>query len=264
MTVMSAFFKLKLDDEMWGIEITRDGDLAVLGYDWEQDDMLTFMTGQWSGVRKFRDEWQEDPIKIICFYFLSMEKPELLAIAADWAEHILRDVQERYSWFLGWQESVNSQLNDALGLARDLANGNLREQGRYEVKQQVNMVESRMHAIKGEIDSIAESFDEADRHQIKNARGAYVNTVDSVAQVLSAASWACEKITYDFMIILSAQHAASNAAEARKHFNYDPARDPEKAAGDMATEQGWQVRHFVHAMECVQANKKWPSIKETP
>ena len=26
----------------------------------------------------------------------------------------------------------------------------------------------------------------------------------------------------------------------------------------------WQVRHFVHAMECVQAGKDWPSITETP
>lgn len=26
----------------------------------------------------------------------------------------------------------------------------------------------------------------------------------------------------------------------------------------------WQIRHFIHAMECVQSGKPWPSIKETP
>jgi hypothetical protein len=29
-------------------------------------------------------------------------------------------------------------------------------------------------------------------------------------------------------------------------------------------ERAWQVRHFVHVMECIQTNKKWPKIKVTP
>lgn len=37
-----------------------------------------------------------------------------------------------------------------------------------------------------------------------------------------------------------------------------------RAATDTAEEQAWQVRHFVHVMECIQAGWSWPKIEETP
>jgi hypothetical protein len=258
---MSAFFKLKLDGQEREIEVTREGELVFPGYDWEQDDLMVFMTGQRSEVRKFFDDWQENPTKIICFNLLPMQKPDLLMISADWAEHILRLVQKRYSWFLGWPENINSRLIGALDLVRNLSSGNLKDKGRYELKQIIGNTESEVNGIKKEIEAIAASFDVSEGHQVVRPKMAYQCVVEAVLSTLGTASWILENITYDFMVIMCALGAADHAAAASRYFYQD---QEEGGEGEARAERSWQVRHFVHAMECIQAGKKWPDIKGTP
>jgi hypothetical protein len=90
-------------------------------------------------------------------------------------------------------------------------------------------------------------------------------------QAASAARWAG---------VFDCVSAASEAADAAM-YEWAAARLDERsgrgraklaakwAAEGMAmdgavAERAWQVRHFVHAMECVKLGKTWPKIKETP
>lgn len=57
---------------------------------------------------------------------------------------------------------------------------------------------------------------------------------------------------------------AAGAAAAARAAAAGAAYRARQAATAPAREQTWQVRHFVHVMERLQAGKIWPKIEETP
>lgn len=66
--VMSIIIRIPDPDtgELSRIELTSDLQAICLDHDMEQDDMLTFMTGQKSLFRDFLEAWAEHPIFTIC------------------------------------------------------------------------------------------------------------------------------------------------------------------------------------------------------
>ena len=262
---MSYFFKLPVDRVEREFEVTGAGELIVHNYDLAWDDMLGAMGGEKSGVRALLDEWQADPIKVICFCILSSHHPEMLRIAVDWAEHILRLTERKHRWFLGSPETISRRLKESIGLVQDFASGKLRGEGRYNVKQRIGIAESDVSSIKQELNDLADATLSPGAYKLTCAKKAYDGVAAAVLRVLNAASWVFENVTYDFMVVISVQEVAVYASGSRRYLHPDPYRDPDTMnAGEVGVERRWQIRHFAHAMECVQAGKAWPAIEETP
>jgi hypothetical protein len=79
-----------------------------------------------------------------------------------------------------------------------------------------------------------------------------------------AASWAGS--SYEAWAAAKAAAAAAEMAraEAAESAALYAAAAVRAETNNKATERAWQVRHFVHCMERLQTNKKWPKIEETP
>ena len=69
---------------------------------------------------------------------------------------------------------------------------------------------------------------------------------------------------------MNADDAAAWLAWVKWAVNLLDEEEGSHEAGESARQEGkqgevsWQVRHFVHVMECLQDGKAWPKIEETP
>jgi hypothetical protein len=75
------------------------------------------------------------------------------------------------------------------------------------------------------------------------------------------AQYPYDDVAETVVFVLSIALAEAGDGEAYNFARRVAWRAEAVASGD---EGSWQVRHFVHAMECIQAGKKWPDITETP
>ena len=239
---MSALFKLILDGVEREVEITRTGELVVLDYDLAWDDMLVAMGGQKSGVQQLLDDWQAKPCTVICKR-MGLEHRTLVRLACGWVEHVLPVFETARPGDL--------RPRDAISMAVAWANGG--EAGE-------ELVSAAMAA--------ARAADAADNQSQVEAKGEDAEPgAYAAAQAAQAASEAA--YTAAIEVVLSRlekkkrlERARERASEASVYALW-AAQEVGGGFNDYS-ELDWQVRHFVHAMECVQAGKDWPSITETP
>ena len=96
---------------------------------------------------------------------------------------------------------------------------------------------------------------------IKAARDFVAGKIDANHCELAAwAAWEAAGAEAACEAWVEAAAAAARAAWAA----WAEARAAARAVRAVRAEKVWQVRHFVHVMECIQAGKDWPKIGETP
>jgi len=232
---MSARFKVTHGSEVFEVEITSDGELTIPGYDKEQleyEIAFAAMGGDKSHVLLWLDKWQQDPTGII-IQNLGLDDGTLRLLAADWAEHVLPIFERAYP--------KDKRPRKAIKAARDFVAGKI-------TAAQLAKAREAAWAAKRAAEKVVAAAGAAGDAAARAATAAWMAAqgewARSPAERKAAAAWAAA----------AAARSAWKAAAAS-------ARD---AASDSVLEQAWQVRHFVHVMECFQVGKVWPPIKDTP
>jgi hypothetical protein len=131
-------------------------------------------------------------------------------------------------------------------------------------------------AIEAARDFVAGKIDRTDLEEAKWAAEAAAEE-----NAASAASWAAGAAAEASEAAAGAWAASSSSAGAAKEAAGAASREASREASRQASwaarwsgsamvmdgavaERAWQVRHFVHVMECIRDDKKWPKIEETP
>ena len=256
---MSLFYTVTLEghkgEEHHDIEITQDGELVVPGYDLAWDDMLSAMGGQRSAVRDLLDGWAESPTDIICTAFGVGER-EIVKLAVDWAEHVLpifesqhgedlrfRKALQKSRGFLGGKNTLDDLITNEppyLGVARR----------RYAKKDRGGRLKLAAKDA-GMAVKYAHSATKNLAHQTP-----WDDEVGEAVAIITSG----EILSMSLAAATEARNAARAFVLAERTGHPDATEIAEAAE---AAEASWQVRHFVHAMECSRDRLPWPGIEET-
>lgn len=254
------------------LEIDSDGTLGFPDYegDIEYDILMESMGDEPTWPLEFAAEWRRNAMTVV---YLSMDllPQHYTLLAADFAEHVLptlNDAIDHYAEgftsaktrarFQKHKKNVEAIIEASRTAAENLHNekwvqknqpahdrilGEARISTNYVFKATDSMTieqgsiaatstgESAQHLIGLRVISKFEGLEESFRSTRQR------ETLQIVKSRFRDAS------TYAITAIL---HATKNDVVA------------------VNAEHDWQVRHFVHAMECMQSGRDWPSIKETP
>jgi len=261
---MSVQFTVSYKGKKFKAEITRDGDLIFLDYDLNYDLSMVEFGETATNAVLLAMYWKEAPVEVICNN-LRLKKGVLLNLAADWAEHVLHFFEDQYGVASGaaWLDKTDKRPRICI------------EAVRYVSKTIGTPLEG--HAVS----AVGYAWRAA-------WEAAWMAEFDARKRVLGSRHITREICDSARTAALAAEHMGraahergeediiSGATWARSAVGYDAAR---KTYGEIVRygsewnkvysrasnlELAWQVRHFVHAIECAQSGKPWPSIKGTP
>lgn len=254
------------------LEIDSDGTLGFPDYegDIEYDILMESMGDEPTWPLEFAAEWRRNAITMVYLYMDLLPQYYTL-LAADFAEHVLptlNDAIDNYaegftsakskarfkkhkknieaiiessrtaaenSHNERWVQNNQSAHNELLGESRISTNYVFKATDSMTIEQgsiaATSAGESAQHLIGLRVISKFEGLEES----FRSSRQREI--------LLIAKSGLGDASTHAIITIL---HATKNDVVA------------------VNAEHDWQIRHFVHAMECVQSGRDWPSIKETP
>ena len=206
---------------------------------YEYEVAYAAMGGTRTVLGKFVDGWgTESRAELLCETIgWQLHHKDLARLACDWAEHVLPIFEKHY-----WKRyQIDPMPRDAIQLVRDYLEGTVKESALLE--------EGRL------MEKLADNWANVSEWVAVDAMNAVVGAV------YSAAAGSSESAASEAIIAARSAEGvpAGVAAQGQTLGRVSPG-----CLAAKASESAWQARHFLHAMECIQAGKPFPKIEETP
>jgi hypothetical protein len=278
---MNTRFTTSINDESFEVEVEEGGELTFPGYDWEQDDLMAFMTGQKSNAKLLIERWYYfDPKHFKAAQILAdngvVNLRYFAYLVLDLAEHTLFGFEELYPdhkeprvalararRFLG---SGKKRLNKLTEMAiKDCESIADHVKDEYIRSNRLVIRQGRNRRIKPR--------EEVERRRLKNAhesvnaavlaldatRQYLMDSVNGVMEYVNWTSGAARDIRSNAKKLEVA--AADISFVTESHSNWSDFFDIES---ELQKEHDWQMRRLGYTLARFQAGKPWPAMSETP
>jgi len=259
-------------NEMFEVEIARDGSLAFPNYDIEYDLSMVEFGEEETRAVALLFQWQDfgiaGPQQIISSY-LKLSEYERIMFGADCAEHVL--------WVFKEYNKKDQRPEKSIEAARFYANS-------IGTNRQKIAKSLAVTASKGAIDSAQIAEDEeqkiikADLNKrnlnkareksrvaktILDAASRAATSAADASNAVSGKSWQSILGTWRYGPLWGVMDSALWSAAVFASANLSRKQEGDAIHYGKLEELAWQVRRFVDCMEAMQSGGPWPPIKAT-